>query len=411
LARDQLHLARLRSWIAENAARLALVREAIDEEGAAGRLKVEASLPEELSASEVKDLARAAAEHALSDSAERREVVSLETARDREARNEVRTIRAVPNAAALLMISELREPPIPGMAELESRVGQGHGRALLARLGRERAMWLAPAIDSFPALKTVSRMEPQTIDALRDISAQQAVRIGEDLGPLAVNRAAPLIQGRGILAVTRYVGSHVACALMLRRKGEHLRSMAETFLSHPRTLSHQPPLVPSSLIVDTNSAISFSKQRSGLPMNPAHRAQCAFLSMHPQADLRIANVTCGEVGEEIGDVPGVLISVSRDSEAYLRMLERLEILGVGSPKGTPDRGIIADAFFAVTEPGVIAKVATQDRHVYNALGQAAPGVTFTSETLPARYPGGFLVNIEGRVIRLIPIPSAPPLGA
>ena len=71
-----------------------------------------------------------------------------------------------------------------------------------------------------------------------------------------------------------------------------------------------------------------------------------------------------------------------------------------------DRHIIADTFFAVTEPGVKPKLATQDSGIYNALAKrAGMDPAKLGAELPKVKPGGFDVTIHGRTITVVPLPK------
>jgi hypothetical protein len=74
--------------------------------------------------------------------------------------------------------------------------------------------------------------------------------------------------------------------------------------------------------------------------------------------------------------------------------------------GVVDRNIVADVFFGKAEPGVTPKFTTADKGIYNSLARRA-GINFNnlgSKTLPEAYPKGFDVIINGRTIRVFPLP-------
>lgn len=83
---------------------------------------------------------------------------------------------------------------------------------------------------------------------------------------------------------------------------------------------------------------------------------------------------------------------------------------MGQAKGKADRQIVADTFFAQTEPGVTPKLLTHDAGIYNKLAKIKFGVEpnprhFGGKTLVDAYPNGFDVTIDGRTIRIIPLPK------
>lgn len=83
---------------------------------------------------------------------------------------------------------------------------------------------------------------------------------------------------------------------------------------------------------------------------------------------------------------------------------------MGQAKGKADRQIVADTFFAQTEPGVTPKLATHDPGIYNKLATIKFKVEphprhFSGKTLVEAYPNGFDVEIDGRTICIIPLPK------
>jgi hypothetical protein len=116
-------------------------------------------------------------------------------------------------------------------------------------------------------------------------------------------------------------------------------------------------------------------------------------------------VTVGELRS--GDVVwrGLDISVKRTSKAYKRVLRVLDRYNVGRPKGFADRSIVADTFFAETKPGAIPTLATHDKGVYTpmlrikGLEPAKLG-----KSVDQAFPSGFEVTINGRTIKIIPLP-------
>jgi hypothetical protein len=79
---------------------------------------------------------------------------------------------------------------------------------------------------------------------------------------------------------------------------------------------------------------------------------------------------------------------------------------VGRTTGVNDRNIVADTFFAVCEPGVTPKLATQDSGIYNALARrAGMDVRKLGAELPKVKPDGFDVTIQGRTITVVPLPK------
>jgi hypothetical protein len=74
-------------------------------------------------------------------------------------------------------------------------------------------------------------------------------------------------------------------------------------------------------------------------------------------------------------------------------------------KGVDDRNIVADTFFAVCEPGVKPKLATQDKGIYNPLAErSGMNLAKLGAELPKVMPDGFDVTIQGRTITVVPLP-------
>ena len=147
------------------------------------------------------------------------------------------------------------------------------------------------------------------------------------------------------------------------------------------------------------------------------------------ADTRIADPSITEAAGTTGAPQrGFAVGADRASPQYKELLAELEAANVGSGKGTVDRQIVGDSFFAVGEPGVTATLATMDPNVYKKLyalkvkhegaeplldlvkkaskkGQAyVPG-------LPELFPDGFTLTIKtpanpaGRTLTVLPMPK------
>lgn len=83
---------------------------------------------------------------------------------------------------------------------------------------------------------------------------------------------------------------------------------------------------------------------------------------------------------------------------------------VGGSNGISDRQIVADTFLAKTESGVIPAFATADAGIYRPLakieGISVPdNVKEKDYILQSYYPDGFNVTIDGKTIKVIPIPD------
>jgi hypothetical protein len=141
-------------------------------------------------------------------------------------------------------------------------------------------------------------------------------------------------------------------------------------------------------------------------------------------DSRVTDRGVVELGSDMGN-RGTPIGVERTSKEYQDMVQALEGKPpVGRAKGVADRQIVADSFFAVTEPGAKPTLATGDAGVYNPLaeragiktarlgGKTVPEKLASPEGCPATRPDGTQVNlhgdrfdvtVNGRTITVIPI--------
>jgi len=129
-------------------------------------------------------------------------------------------------------------------------------------------------------------------------------------------------------------------------------------------------------------------------------------SLPPGTELRVANVSVGEIAGSKLAVRGVPLEVLRESNEYRKMLSALEKLNLGGAKGAADRAIVADAFFARTERGAPRRLVTADKSVYNKLAEEAGlNPAKLGKPVPEAFPGGFDVTIDGRTLKVIPIGS------
>jgi hypothetical protein len=89
------------------------------------------------------------------------------------------------------------------------------------------------------------------------------------------------------------------------------------------------------------------------------------------------------------------------------MLDALRAAKVGGENGGADSGVVADVFFAATQSGATATLATADKGVYNRLAALA-GIEPGSAVGPVwrTHPNGFDVTVNGRTIHVLPL--APP---
>ena len=181
-----------------------------------------------------------------------------------------------------------------------------------------------------------------------------------------------------------------------------------------------------TVIIDSNVAIALRKRdristlKPGETLGPGEALQPGEIAllkkydaMNP-ADVRIADTTAVEAAAKTGSTPerGFAIGVNRSGTEYQDVLAVLEKEGVGKGKGAADRQIVADAFFAVGEPGVVPTLATMDPGIYKKLYAikvanegGTPLVKFGGKALPDVFPDGFTVTIGGRPLKVMPMPN------
>lgn len=183
-----------------------------------------------------------------------------------------------------------------------------------------------------------------------------------------------------------------------------------------KELAETAPLHGKSVIIDSNTAIALEMDANPalrVKMNDAHKASVAYVKSLPAGtELRVGNATIGEVGSGVINVKGVPIEMARESAEYQKALK---VLADGKVGKSADQGLIADAFFAKTEPGVSRAFHTSDKDAVKKLaGLATPKIDVNKIGgylgLVKEYgPGGaksvgFTVTIEGRTLTVIPIP-------
>lgn len=174
----------------------------------------------------------------------------------------------------------------------------------------------------------------------------------------------------------------------------------------PGTKELPEPLNLKSLVIDSNIAIALEKKAKGLKLQAGEQASLDSLTAMGDVELRVADTTIAEVQGGQIKFKGLPVSIARDTNEYKALLRELEGNAVGRSKGAADRSIVADTFFAETEPGVTPQFATRDKGIYNALLRIA-GVdpAKLGKTVPEAFPNGFTVTINGRTIQVMPIPN------
>ena len=185
-----------------------------------------------------------------------------------------------------------------------------------------------------------------------------------------------------------------------------------------KELAETTGLHGNSIVIDSNMAIALMKDADPAlrpTMQAGEEAWVAALrTLSKDADLRVANVTVGEIRSGALQVKGIPIETLRESAEYQKVLKILADRNVGKAKGVADRGLIADAFFARTEAGVTSRtLVTADPGIVTKLADmATPPIDVVKKGLrgivaeygPKGTRGrGFDVIIEGRTLTVIPV--------
>ncbi|ATB29203.1 hypothetical protein [Melittangium boletus] len=161
------------------------------------------------------------------------------------------------------------------------------------------------------------------------------------------------------------------------------------------------PLDATSLIVDENVMIALNKQSAGRTLQPGEQELLNELRRFNTADLRVSETIHHKGSSTLKRFD---ITVERGSDEYKEVLRVLEDFNVGRTKGSEDRQIVADVFFAKTTPGVKPVLVTQDKGIYNRLSfMAGHNPAKLGKTVPKAFPRGFEVTVNGRTITVLPL--------
>jgi hypothetical protein len=218
---------------------------------------------------------------------------------------------------------------------------------------------------------------------------------------------------------------------MREREYGKMENFLHGIATHEKELAETAALTGKSIVVDSNTAIALDRRAQGLKLNPSQQARVELIdALEAGTEIRVGNVTLGELGSDALNVKGVPITVSRGSDEYKEVVHQLEnvkirtgpkdqvgkTLPVGGEEGFMDRGLIADQFFAKAERNVTPKFMTSDRNAVRALvnfGDAEALEKFGAggyKALVAKYSkNGFKATItladgSQRSIMVIPIP-------
>ncbi|MBD2014513.1 DUF4157 domain-containing protein [Microcoleus sp. FACHB-53] len=169
------------------------------------------------------------------------------------------------------------------------------------------------------------------------------------------------------------------------------------------------PLGKKSVVIDTNTAIALNKRAlDPSSLQQGEKALLKRIDALEDIEIRIGDVAVGEVKTGTVQWKGLPLSVTRTSQDYKDLLDVLENPShlVGRGKGVNDRLIVADTFFSKTKPGVKPTFTTHDPGIYNNLlrikGELPEKL---GKPVPQVYADGFDVTINGRTIRVLPLPK------
>ncbi len=191
-------------------------------------------------------------------------------------------------------------------------------------------------------------------------------------------------------------------------KNAKMNEFLENLSKGASQLDEMAELGKKSVIIDSQTAIALGKDARGLPLQSGEQAMVKYVRDLPEGtELHVGNVSIGEVGADALKLKGLPLDVARDSPIYKKLMTELESLNVGGSKGAADRALVADAFFAKSDAGLVPQFATADRNVFNKLAKKAnPAIDpakLGGKKLSELYPNGFEVEVAGQKLRVIPI--------
>jgi hypothetical protein len=167
----------------------------------------------------------------------------------------------------------------------------------------------------------------------------------------------------------------------------------------------------NAIVIDSQTAIALGKYMHGEALQAGERAMINRLVTMGDIELVMPDGAVAEIrGRQLTwkNTPvrkGMPTTVDRNDPAYQSLLQELETNNVGQAKGGVDRQIVADTFFAQTEPGVTPTLTTHDAGIYRNLARMA-GIdpAKVGKSISEAYPNGFDVTIDGRTIHVVPLP-------
>jgi hypothetical protein len=228
----------------------------------------------------------------------------------------------------------------------------------------------------------------------------------------------PLAKRRAIeLTLAQFLVSGGLTALSIKGDIPAYKTGRTLFLHFPDA---GPPVAltalgKKSVIIDAMVAVSLNEDAQGMKLPDNKKAIVKDIKSLGDVELRVGDTVVGQVKSGNVAMQRVPMSVTHQSPEYQEVFNIVKAAGVGKAGGLEDQKIVAEGFFAVTEPGVAPMFKTQDRNMINGLLRIAgkdpnPAITKQAIIDDARA-NGFNVTIvskltgQARTIFVKPIPK------
>lgn len=318
-------------------------------------------------------------------------------------------------ALVRMAVAKIRE----GSHSLAGFIAELKQARLAAKLGELSPEELAKAKEAWARAEALGNLvkDPALLDMLlsRIGDAAKLERLLNVFPPTELEGiAASLKHPDRLVLVIDHVGADSGSKMIRQWVAKGQFDKLDTFMERmsagmTKELAETAGIGAGSIVIDSNTAIALMKDSNPAlkaTMNAGEIARVKYIkNLPPGTELRVGNVTVGEVEGGVLATKGLPITVLRDSKEYKLLLSRLESMNIGGSKGAADRALLADVFFAKSEGGAVPIFVTGDKSVYNKLATEA-GIDLENmggKTLPELKPNGFTVTIEQRTIIVVPI--------
>ncbi|HEX8111169.1 MAG TPA: hypothetical protein VF516_25740, partial [Kofleriaceae bacterium] len=290
---------------------------------------------------------------------------------------------------------------------------------LAAKLGELSPEDLAKAKQAFDQAEALAKLvaDPALLDRLLS-GVGDATKLERLLNVFPANELEGIVarvkNPERLVLILDHVGADSGAKMIRQWAAKGTFDKLDTFMERmsagfPDKLAETTGVGTKSIVIDSNTAIALMKDadpaRRGT-MNAGEIARVKYIkSLPPGTELRIGNVTVGEIDGGTLATKGLPITVLRESTEYRSLLSKLESMNLGGSKGAADRALVADVFFAKSEGGAVPTFVTGDKSIYNKLATEA-GIDVENmgeKTLQDLKPNGFPVTIDGRTINVVPI--------